>query len=144
MGNAPSTPETKVTQEVKGLQKMVSDTLISNEVDTGTNVTVDQIMENMTFDGINCTGCTEGIDLSQDANVTVTVDANIDSLVDASFINKFKQKSDQMIDAMIDEQREFMSPENKRKTELAMKSDMDQIVENTFTATNLMNIVTAF
>ena len=101
-------------------------------------------MNNLTFDGIKCSGCTEGIDMSQTSTATATVEANIDSIVTADFITKFKQKSNQMIDVMIEEQREFMSPENKRKTQMDMKSDMDQIVENTFTVTNLTNIVNSF
>ena len=141
LGEDPDADTTELEDSSTQIQKHITDTLITNQSSVVTDITQTQFNENITNSGlITCEDCAIGLDLSQHMDAVVTAQATLNSSANVEIQSAFTQSSDKVIDAMVDVHREFLSPEDRRKYSLKMKTDMDQTTETYFTTENLSNV----
>ena len=137
LGSKNDVPETNIENSVKSMQKSISDTLITNEANATAVATSNQTITGITVKNVIIKGCTNALNFTQDSNMMSKAISTIDSDVTIKVKTNFSETADQTIDAVVDIEREFLSPEDKRKYITTLKGDMEQIIEETFTMENL-------
>ena len=130
---------TEVTNDMKTIQKDLRNTLISNISSAQSTANSVQVIEGVDIRNIEIKGCKKALTFEQDSAVTAVAIASIDQTVIEDAKTNFEAAADQVIDQVIDVEREFLSPEDKRKYITTLKGDMEQIIEKTFDSENISN-----
>ena len=130
---------TEITNSVDSMQSSISDTLINNTANAKTIATSNQTISAVDVQNVLFINCQNALNFTQDSMVESTAIADIDAEIIVEMKTEFSNAADATIDSVIDIEREFLSPEDKRKYITTMKGDMEQIINDTFEVNNMSN-----
>ena len=145
MENGQDDDATDLETKSTAVQESISKSLVQANAVSQSDVTVSQIMQKMTFKDVHCgIHCDVGLALQNNNNTKIDIVTEVSQDIKDTIQTNFSQATDAVIDAMVDSQREFLSPEDKRKYTVSMKDDMSAIINTEMDANALSEVFSTY